>query len=255
MKINWKLFIILLLMSIFGIIAVFPYTLTIQGSLLQNLNVNLYALLTGQIIQGTVMFAIAIFAGLYFAKKVGFGLPILEGWLEGKPVKDYLISILPISIGLGLIAGVLIIGLDYLFSFAGVTINVVQSSINPPAWQGFLASFYGGINEEILLRLFLMTLIVWIFSIIKKTEAGKPTKIGAWLAIVLAAVIFGIGHLPTVMAITTLTPLVIIRTIVLNAVGGIIFGWLYWKKGLESAMIAHFSADIVLHVLPFITLM
>jgi membrane protease YdiL (CAAX protease family) len=252
MKINWKLFIILLIASIFGIIAVFPYTLTIQGNLLQNLNVPLYVLLTGQIIQGTVMFAIAIFIGLILAKKVGFGLPILEGWLEGKPVKDYLISILPISIGLGLIAGVLIIGLDYLFSFVGVTINVAQSSINPPAWQGFLASFYGGINEEILLRLFLMTLLVWIFFKIKKTDTGKPTKKGIWLAIVLAAVIFGIGHLPTVMAITTLTPMVIVRTIVLNAVGGIIFGWLYWKKGLESAMISHFSADIVLHVIPFI---
>lgn len=27
-----------------------------------------------------------------------------------------------------------------------------------------------------------------------------------------------------------------------------VFGWLYWKKGLESAMIAHFSADIIIHV-------
>ncbi len=255
MKTNWKLFIILLIMSIFGIVAAFPYTLTIQGSLLQNLTVPLYVLLTGQIIQGTVMFAFAIFAGLYFAKKVGFGLPILEGWLEGREVKSYLKSILGISIGLGILAGILIIGLDYLFSFAGVTINVTQSSINPPAWQGFLVSFYGGINEEILLRLFLMTLLVWIFFKIKKTGEGKPTKAGVWLAIILAAVIFGAGHLTTVMAITTLTPVVIVRTIVLNAVGGIIFGWLYWKKGLESAMISHFSADIVLHVIvPFIVL-
>ena len=30
---------------------------------------------------------------------------------------------------------------------------------------------------------------------------------------------------------------------------GVIFGWLYWKKGLESAMIAHFSSDVVLHVI------
>jgi len=39
----------------------------------------------------------------------------------------------------------------------------------------------------------------------------------------------------------------------LNGIGGIIFGWLYWKKGLESAMISHFSADIVLQVIfPFV---
>ena len=264
MKFNWKLFIILLIASIFGWFAVLPYTLTLQSSALQNLPVPLSVLLTVQFIQSLVISVIAIFAGLYFAKKVGFGLPILEGWLEGKPVKDYIKSILPISIGLGIIAGVLIIGLDYIFSFAGAVINVTSSQLTPPAWQGFLASFYGGINEEILLRLFLMTFIVWIFFKgligwilfkifkIKKTKIEKPTNLMIWSAIILAAILFGIGHLPTLAAITTLTPILIARTIILNSVGGIIFGWLYWKKGLESAMLAHFSADIILHVIPAI---
>jgi len=248
-NVNWKLYIILLIASIFGTIAILPYTLTLQGGVLQSSAVPLYAVLAAQIIQSIVLFAVTIFIGLYLAKKVGLGLPILEKWLEGREVKTYLKSILGISIGLGILVGILIIGLDYLFSFAGVPINVTQASINPPAWQGFLSCFYGGINEEILLRLFLMTVIVWIIFKIKKTTEGKPTSIGMWLAIVLAAVIFGAGHLPIVMAMTTLTPLVIIRTIVLNAAGGIVFGWLYWKKGLESGMISHFSADIVLHVI------
>lgn len=244
-----KLFLTLLIACIFGTIAVLPYTLTLQGELLQNLPVPLYVLLAAQLVQAIVLFGLAIFIGLHLARKVGLGLPILEGWLEGREVKSYFKSILGISIGLGILAGILIIGLDMLFSFAGVSINVTQASVNPPAWQGFLASFYGGINEEVLLRLFVMTLIAWMISRIKRTEEGKPASAGMWLAIIIAAVIFGIGHLPAVMAITTLTPLVIVRTIVLNAVGGIIFGWLYWKKGLESAMISHFSADIVLHVM------
>ncbi len=249
MKINWKLFIILLIASIFGVITIIPYSLTLQSVLLQNLP-PLYVIMASTIIQNAVIFAIPIFIGLKLAKKVGLGLPILEGLLEGREVKSYLKSILGISIGLGLIAGALIVGLDYLFSLAGITTKIaVAGQIYPPAWQGFLASFYGGINEEILLRLFLMTLIAWIIFKIKKTEEGKPTNTGMWLSIILAAIIFGIGHLPTVLAITTPTPLLITRVIVLNAVGGIIFGWLYWKKGLESAMIAHFSADIVLHVI------
>ncbi len=247
--VNWKLYIILLVASIFGSMAVLPYTLTLQGSILQNLPVPLYVLVISQLIQAVILFAITIFIGLYLAKKVGLGLPILEGWLEGKEVKSYLKSILGISIGLGLLAGIIITVLDYLFSVAGVAINVTQTSINPPVWMGFLASFYGGINEEILLRLFFMTLIVWILFKVKKTSAGKPTRIGMWLAIILAAIFFGAGHLPAVMTLTSLTPLVIIRTIVLNSVAGIICGWLYWKKGLESAMISHFSADIVLHVI------
>lgn len=256
MKTNWKLFIILLIASIFGVITIIPYSLTLQGVLLQNLP-PIYVVLTATIIQNAIIFAIPIFIGLNLAKKVGLGLPILEGWLEGREVKSYLKSILGISIGLGILAGLLITGLDFLFALAGITTNIaVAGQVYPPAWQGFLASFYGGINEEILLRLFLMTLIVWIIFKIKKTQEGKPTNAGMWLAVILSAIIFGIGHLPAVLAITAPTPLLITRVIVLNAVGGIIFGWLYWKKGLESAMISHFSADMVLHVIvPFIALM
>ncbi|BDZ69098.1 CPBP family intramembrane glutamic endopeptidase [Methanobacterium ferruginis] len=254
--VSWKLFTILLIASIFGTIAVLPYTLTLQGGLLQNSSIPLSVIMTAQLIQSIVLFVVVIFIGLYLAKKVGLELPILEGWLEGREVKSYLKSILGISVGLGILAGILIIGIDYLFSFAGFTSSIVMAQITPPAWQGFLASFYGGINEEILLRLFLMTLIAWIIFKIKKTKEGKPTNMGMWLAVILAAVIFGIGHLPTAMAIVTLTPLLVIKVIILNAVGGIIFGWLYWKKGLESAMISHFSADIVLHViLPLLVLL
>ena len=40
----------------------------------------------------------------------------------------------------------------------------------------------------------------------------------------------------------------VLRTLLLNGIAGIAFGWLYWKRGIEMAMLAHFSADIVLHV-------
>ena len=61
-------------------------------------------------------------------------------------------------------------------------------------------------------------------------------------------VVFGAGHLPTTATVLSLTPLLIARALVLNGIGGIVFGWLYWKRGLLAAMLAHFSADIVLHV-------
>jgi hypothetical protein len=174
------------------------------------------------------------------------GLPILQSILEGKNQAKELKLILIPSVGLGVLAGVLIILLSIPFDRLIPAFQNASASI--PAWKALLASFYGGIAEEVLLRFFLVSLFVWITFIIKKTEEGYPQNRGIWVSIVLAAIIFGLGHLPATSQITPLTGLVVIRAIILNGTGGIIFGWLYWKKGLESAMIAHFSADIVLHI-------
>jgi hypothetical protein len=35
----------------------------------------------------------------------------------------------------------------------------------------------------------------------------------------------------------------------LNSLGGLAFGWLFWTFGLESAMLAHFFADVILYTL------
>lgn len=71
-----------------------------------------------------------------------------------------------------------------------------------------------------------------------------------WTANIIAAVIFGLGHLPATKGMgLPLNSFAITRAIVLNGVAGLVFGWLYWTRGLESSMIAHFSADIALHVL------
>jgi membrane protease YdiL (CAAX protease family) len=247
--INWKLFVILLIASFITTIMVLPYTLALSPSLT---SVFTPYVLIAQLIQSLVIFTIAILIGLSLYKHVGFNLPILEGWLEGREVVNYLKSILGISIGLGVLSGIIIVLLSFVFT--PVSSIFQNASISVPIWKAFLACFYGGISEEILLRLFLMTLIVWIFYKIKKTADGKPTVIGIWLAIIISAVIFGLGHLPITGTITSITPLIVVRAVLLNGIAGIVFGWLYWKKGLESAMIAHFSADIVLQVIFPITL-
>jgi membrane protease YdiL (CAAX protease family) len=255
---NWKLFFIVWIAAVFGIIAVLPYTLTLQGAALQELDlpIPLPLLLVIQVGQNAVMFAVLTALGLFFANRVGLGLPILEAKLAGESVADKVRAILPLSIIIGVVAAVLIIGLD-VFVFQPALLNelgdaaqsLADGSVKPPAWQGFLASFYGGIAEEVLLRLFVMSLFVWLGSFISKTVEGKPTSAVFWIANILAAVLFGLGHLPATASFLPLTPLVIARAIVLNGVAGVAFGWLYWKRGLETAIIAHFTADIVLHVL------
>jgi membrane protease YdiL (CAAX protease family) len=40
----------------------------------------------------------------------------------------------------------------------------------------------------------------------------------------------------------------VVGTVLLNAIGGVVFGWLYWRRGIEAAMVAHLTADLTLHV-------
>lgn len=255
---NWKVFFIVWIAAVFGVIAITPYSLTLQSGILQNANlpVPLPLLITMQILQNAVMFGILTALGLFFANRIGLGLPILEARLRGEAVWDRVRAVLLLSIIVGVVASLLIVALD-VFVFQPALLRELGDSANtlnlqsaqPPAWQGFLASFYGGISEEVLLRLFVMSFLAWLGSFISKTMEGKPTSAVFWTANILAAVLFGLGHLPATANLIPLTPLVVARAIILNGLAGVAFGWLYWKRGLESAMFAHFSADIVLHVL------
>jgi len=249
--INWKLYFILLTASILSVIAVMPYALTLQGEILKTVDLPLPLLLLISIIQSSVMFAVIIFVGLILTKTTGLSLPILESYIEKSHAENNLSSILKISVLFGVATGSVLIILDHLFTRMGVD---MMEEASFPIWQGFLASFYGGIGEEILLRLFVMTLIVWILSkLIKSKDLVIKNNFIIWSSILISSLLFGLLHLPATAMLTTLTPLVIFRALLLNGIGGIVFGWLYWKKGLEASMIAHFSTDITLHVIfPFI---
>lgn len=256
--IDWKVFFLLWIASILATVAVLPYTLELQAASLDStkLSLPLSVVITLQIVQNAILLGILIFAGMFFASRVGLEMPILDAATKDQPVADKIRAILPLSILTGIIGTLVILGLEiYLFQptlarelgNAANALNLQTSQ--PAAWKGLLASFYGGIAEEIQLRLFVMSFFAWLGRFVSKTIEGKPTAVAIWIANILAAVLFGLGHLPIIAVLVPLTPLVITRAVVLNGLLGIVFGWLYWKRGLEAAMISHFSADIVLHVL------
>jgi len=275
--INWKMFFILLIACVIASMLVIPYSLSLvldketkedlhaecdhdhnhdhhtdTDNTEDQIELPMFLMVILTAVNNLFIFAIVIFLGLLLSKKIGLEsgglrLPILEGILNKEnKIKEFKAILLP-SISLGVLAGVLIIVISIPFNNAIPVFKNMEVIV--PAWKGFLASFYGGIAEEVMLRLFFMSLLVWITFLIKKNKDGNPTSFGVWLAIILASVIFGIGHLPATAQLTEITGVVVARAIVLNGIAGIAFGWLYWKKGLESAIIAHFSADIVLHVI------
>lgn len=256
--INWKVFWILWIACMLSTFLLLPYVLEMLPATidLSAIGLPIPVILLLQTVQIAIFFAVLIFFGLLLAGRIGLGAPILDAATRGEPVADKVRAILPLSIILGVVFTLVILGLEF-FYFEPALMNELgdnAAALNlrtgqPAAWKGLLASFYGGIAEEIQLRLFLMSLLVWLGRFISKTPEGKPTSAVFWVANILAAALFGLGHLPTLALSVPITSMVVARTVVLNGVLGIVLGWLYWKRGLESAIIAHFSADIVLHVL------
>ena len=197
--------------------------------------------------QSLALFAVVVALGLWLGGKVGLGAPVLRGWLSRDPdAPRRFRAYLPAAIGVGVAVGVVIILLER-FVFWSLLPVALRAAPEPGPLQGFLASFYGGINEELFTRLGIMTLLVWAGT--KATRREEPGAVVLWVANILTALLFGVGHLPTLAQLTPLTFLLVGRTLLLNGLAGVCFGWLYWKRGLVAAIVAHFGADIVLHVI------
>ncbi|MBR6570794.1 MAG: CPBP family intramembrane metalloprotease [Clostridia bacterium] len=105
---------------------------------------------------------------------------------------------------------------------------------------------YGGVMEEIMMRLFLMSLLAWLgWKILYRKQEKPPVWVFA-AANVISAVLFAAGHLPaTVMLFGQLTPLLVVRCFLFNGGFGLFFGWLYRRYGIQYAMLGHMLAHIV----------
>ena len=230
--------------------AVVPYTLALQAEQLNAapLPLPLPLVLTLQILQTGILIFLAAIVGLKLGGAVGLDSPVARTWLDTKRC-EMSGRHAAVSVGFGVLSAGVIVAGDAAFSIA---MPPVPESVATELawWKGLLASFSGGgIGEELLLRLGVMTLLTWLVWRFVHHRASPVPASAAWFGIVGASLLFGAGHLPAAAAIWPLTGVVITRTLVLNGIAGIVFGWLYWRRGLEYAMVAHFSADIVLQVL------
>ena len=208
------------------------------------------ALVSIRVVQTAILVALFVALGVWPRNAVDWERRL---WKCGSPGSEWASRFggLRVAVPSGVLAGAVILAaekwyfaprLPELSQLAG---NMTSSAV----WQGFLASFYGGIDEELMLRFGFLTLIVWALAKISHTADGRPTAGAFWAANLLAAILFGLGHLPATAAFgVPLTKIVVLRAVVLNGVGGVVFGYLYWKQGLESAMAAHFSGDLFFHV-------
>jgi membrane protease YdiL (CAAX protease family) len=146
---------------------------------------------------------------------------------------------------IALIGGMAMILLDIWF-FGNYSQVILDSYKIKPTLAYILASVtYGAVIEEVMLRLFFMSLIAFVLHRLFEKNSEQVSDIIFIIANIIAALLFAAGHLPATEMLIGLSPMIVFRCFLLNGSLGILFGRLYRKYGLHYAMLAHGGCHIV----------
>ena len=199
--------------------------------------------LSGAVQYGILYGVILAAAGLIISKKVGL-------WKEFRFDKNAAASTAIITI---IAALCLFPGDKLIFGSFNSWVND-QYNVSPGVPKIIAGLLVGGVIEEVMMRLFFMSLLVLIISkLFCKNEKNIPVRVFA-AANMISALLFAAGHLPGTMAMTALTPLLLFRCFLFNGGLGLCFGWLYRKYGISYAMTAHGAAHLISDLLMIIFL-
>lgn len=191
------------------------------------------------LIQPGVLLAVAILAGHRLAPLLGFRAPLVDALASGRVV--------PLPAGAlrdGLVVAAGVAGLILVFGalVAGIAGAAPLLAFEVPLTVRLL---WGGIGEELLMRWGAMTAIGWGLWRL----CGRPARLPAallWVAIGLAALLFAGGHLPALLLLVPEPPAALLLLVVVgNLLPGLLFGWLFARHGIETAMLAHGGAHLV----------
>lgn len=174
-------------------------------------------------------------AGIWLGKRVSL-------WKDERCItKKPLLAAIVISVvgGLALILPDLLIFGKY--EQALLDMYAVKPTI--PYWLATVT--YGAVIEEVMLRLFMMSLVAFVLHLVFERKR-KEVSTGVLVAAnIVSALLFAAGHLPANDMMFGLSPVIVVRCFLLNGGFGLAFGWLYRRFGLRYAMIAHGGCHVV----------
>lgn len=123
----------------------------------------------------------------------------------------------------------------------------------PPLWLGVVGALAGAVREEIIYRMGLMTLLAWLgMRLLRQSSVSAGL---AWAANILTSLIFGAQHLASDGAAVSghVSPAGFVALVITyHAAAGLVFGWLYWRRGALAAMLGHFGADMAIVLLDLV---
>jgi hypothetical protein len=173
-------------------------------------------------------------AGAALGRRIGLSV---EGTARGRSVRDALIAAVAVAVWCALC--------DWYW----------RSSLHP-AYVSYLTTtplalriaYYAmrALNENILYRLFLGSLFILILGWVWKGPDGRPAPGAFWVGFTLAQ---AVNIWANITAFAPLTPAALMHDALRYVVPGVVWGWLYWRRGFAATEIACTSVHIVLQPL------
>lgn len=225
-----------------GMAGVFSLLLILPAMLKNQSTLPLWLLFLNQVAQSGFILAIFAWLGATFAYKVNLHAPSIEALILKQSFYEKIRPQFFPACFVGIVAALFIYGLSFLrpkeLSIAALNIN--------PIFTILTGVLYGGLTEEILLRWGVMTYILWLLWRFFQHKQDSPSPKLVWIAIIGSSLLFSIAHLPSAYILAgQLSIGIFFYVMVGNTVAGMMFGFLYQRFGLESAMIAHALAHLI----------
>lgn len=246
----WRSFFLFLGVYLITLAAQYPVTRMQAQSYIEILgetatySINQFVLLA--MLQPLLFGLIAIYGGHRYASTVGLRSLINEN-VENKKkptrnkqnytIKDSIPFIVLFAFGLAFLN----LGFDVVFQKWLPEMYQPNFSI-PTISQALAHILYNGLGQEVLLRWGVMSTIIYVLS-------AKGQDLNRWIyiiGIVFTAVLYAFSQYNTGAIEGGFNAILILRTLSLNGLAGILYGWLYYKFHFEAAALSHVLANLLI---------
>ena len=239
--------------GVLSLMTTLPKMMAVMADSEPEISIGVIQLISG--FQSGLILLLAVWLGLRLGGRHGLLAPVFSRWATWPQTSSALApvkSLAPVKYGEiilwgiagGFAGGLVLAGFTHLFEpYMPADFLARAEQLAIPLYSKIL---YGGITEEILIRWGLMSFLVWLIA---KLAGSGSNPAAPWVfvsAIIVTSLLFGAGHLPLANVLAdTVTPAIKAYVFLANGFFGLIAGYLFWKKGLESAILAHMLAHIV----------
>lgn len=176
-------------------------------------------------------------AGAAVGRRIGL---TIESQGQGRPVRDALLA--------AIVVGVFCALCDWIWRPV-LHPSYVDALTGVPLAARVLLFAARALNENIIYRLFLSSLLIWALGRVWKGADGRPAAGAFWTGFILAQ---GLNIWINSTSLAPLTPAALAHDLLRYVAPGVVWGWLYWRRGFAADEIASTSVHLLFQ--PLVTL-